>query len=353
MCIPNRGLDRLLAKVARHRDPMRTLPPQLLAIAASQFGLLRRAQALGFISEDVLARLVGPHGRWQIVIRGVYATFTGELTPQQQLYAGLLYVGGETALTSVAGCRLHRMRQLPDVQVLRWLIAHTRQRQSREFVKVERTRFMPRAVLIGAIPVAPLVRCVMDAARELRDLNEVRDVMMEAVQRRRTPISWLQEELERGPMPGSARPRLVINELIVGARAVSEAELVALLSSSRSLPPVHYNCTLLTPEGDFLAVPDAYIKRAGVAGEIQSLEHHLDSAAQESDMARRATLGRYDVHTIEARPSRVRTDGAGLLADFEVTCAERSARGVRARVLLRCRPECPHRYESDVGGVTP
>jgi hypothetical protein len=177
--------------------------------------------------------------------------------------------------------------------------------------------------------------------------------MMEAVQRRRTPISWLQEELERGPIPGSARPRLVIKELLVGARAVSEAEFIGLLSTSRSLPPVHYNCTLLTPEGNFLAVPDAYIKAAGVAGEIQSLEHHLNSAAQEDDMARRARLGRYDVHTIEARPKRVRTGGAGLLADFEVTCAERIARGVRARVLLRCRPECPNRHESDVGVVTP
>jgi hypothetical protein len=332
---------------------MNDLAPQLVAMASSQHGLLRRSQALLFLSEDVLARLVGPKGRWQIPIRGIYATFTGELTPQQTAYAGLLYVGGETVVTSIDGCRRHRIVQVPETNIMRWLIAHTRQRQSRGFVRVERTRFLPRPVDIDGIPVAPLVRCVMDAARELRDLDQVRNVMMEAVQRRRTPISWLQEELERGPIPGSARPRVVITELIRGARSVPESDLVHLLAGSDSLPPAHHNCTLLTLDGEFLAVPDAYIKSAGVAGEIQSLEHHLDSGAQESDMLRRARMGRCDVLTIEARPTRLRTDGAGLLADFEVTCAERIARNVKPRVLLRCRPECPLRHESDVGGITP
>jgi hypothetical protein len=128
---------------------------------------------------------------------------------------------------------------------------------------------------------------------------------------------------------------------------------VHLLASSDVLPRAHHNCTLLTPDRSFLAVTDAYIKRAGLAGEIQSLEHHLDSTAQDRDMLRRAVLGRYDVHVIEARPARLRSDPRGLLQDFEVTYIERSARSIQPRVLLRCRPECPLRHESDVGGVSP
>jgi hypothetical protein len=142
-------------------------------------------------------------------------------------------------------------------------------------------------------------------------------------------------------------------EAIRGARSVSECDLVHLFASSKKLPPAHHNCTLLTLDGEFLAVTDAYVKAAGVAAEIQSLDHHLRSDAQEDDMARRATLSRYDVMTIEARPKRLRADGAGFLADVEASCAERIARCVQPRVLLRCRPECPLRHESDVGPVTP
>jgi len=193
----------------------------------------------------------------------------------------------------------------------------------------------------------------MDAARELTDLNAVRAVMTEAVQRRRLLISHLQSELELGSRAGSARPRAVIRELIDGARSPAETGYVSLLANSQILPRAHHNCTLLTPEGEFLAIPDGYVKAVGLAGEIQSLEHHLDGDKQEADMARRARMTRYDIAIIEARPKRIHRDPAGLLADHEVAYLERLSRGIRPRVLLKCRPECPLRDESDLGPGTP
>lgn len=333
---------------------MTHLPPALLSLASRQHGLIRRDQALLFLGEDALARLVGPRGRWHIPVRGVYATFTGSLTRQQQLFAAWLYVGAESMLTSVEGCREYGMQSLPEFSKMTWLISHIRKRQSRDYVVVRRTRFLPMtATIISDVPVAPLARCVMDAARELKDIDAVRAVMMESVQRRRLLISHLQTELELGTMDGSARPRMVIDELIAGARSPAESWYVRLLASSAVLPPAHHNCTLLTPDREFLAVPDGYIKAVGLAGEIQSLKHHLDGLSQEHDMARRARMIRFDVAAIEARPNRIHKDGRGLLADHEAAYLERLARGVRPRVLLKCRPECPLRYESDVGPDTP
>jgi hypothetical protein len=326
----------------------------LWELASSQHGLVLRQQALNYMNEAVLARLVGPHGRWHIPLRSVYATFTGELSPTQRRYAAWMYAGPEAMITGLTGCLLYAMRKVPDSDTIRLLIPHHRRRQSRDFVVVQRARFYPvRSRIIDDVPVAPLPRCVVDATRELRELDPIRGLMMEAVQRRMVPISLLQTELELGTMQWSARPRLVIGEMIRGARSVAEAEFIGLMGSSKVLPPMHHNCTLLVPDGSFLAVPDGYIKDVGLAGEIQSLEHHLASDEQEGDMGRRARMSRHNVMTIEARPKRLTRDPSGLLADFEATYLVRAEAGERPRVLLQCREECPLAHESDVGTETP
>ncbi len=346
--------DPILVRRLRHRPSMRDIPEAVRAIAKSQHGLVTRAQAITHLSEGVLSRLVGPHGRWQIVVRGVYATFTGELTEEQKLYAAWLYVGNESMLTGIEGCRKWGLRKLPDATKVKFLIPHHHHRQSRGHVLVQRTRFFPQhSVVMDDVPLAPLARCVIDATRDMPSLDDVRSVMMEAVQRRRVTISALQTELEYGAVQWSARARLVIDELILGAHSLPEGKFIRLMASSSILPPMHHNCTLLTPEGDFLAITDGYIKCVGLVGEIQSVEHHVDTDAQDDDMVRRAGLARYDVLAIEARPRRVDKDGPRLVRDFELAYLERLQHGVQPRVLLRCRAECPLIHESDVGPLTP
>ena len=210
-----------------------------------------------------------------------------------------------------------------------------------------------RARVIKDVPVAPLPRCVIDATREMRDLDQVRALMMESIQARHLTIAHLQLELEGGAIAWSARARRVMRELIAGAHSVPENGFIGLCAGSAILPPAHHNCALLSLDGKLLAITDAYIKKAGIAGEVQSLEHHLDSAAQDADMARRSTLGGRDVITFEIRPRMLPVQGAKLLADMEASYVERVARGVEPTVLLRCRPECPQIAETDVSPKTP
>jgi hypothetical protein len=192
-------------------------------------------------------------------------------------------------------------------------------------------------------------RCLIDAARDLRSLDEIRALLMEGVQGRRVTLAQLQTELELGAIAWSARPRIVIDELIAGARSVPEAAFIKLMASSDVLPPMHHNCTIRTPAGEFLAVPDGYIKSVGLAGEIQSVEHHSDTDAQDADMDRRALTGRYGVHIVEARPARITKNPARLLEHFEQTYLQRLADGNTAHVLLQCRDGCPLAHESDLG----
>jgi hypothetical protein len=48
-----------------------------------------------------------------------------------------------------------------------------------------------------------------------------------------------------------------------------------------------YNARLYLLDGTFLAMPDAWWPRAGVAGEVDSLRHHILAKDHEETMARR------------------------------------------------------------------
>jgi hypothetical protein len=334
---------------------MPDIPSPLRELAAAQLGLVTRAQALQFLTERVLSRLIAPGGRWRIPVRGVYATFTGELTPDQRRMCALLYAGSadgggheipRAMITGLDGLRLYKMYDVPDDDQLHLLIQHARRRQSRAFVLVERTRFYPaRFREIGGFPVAPFARCLMDAARQSRDLEVVRGLLIPNVQNSRVSVAVLEEELARGTMAGSARPRRVISEIHSGAASVAEVPYIELLASSDVLPPAHHNCTLLTPSGAFLLRPDAYLDDVGLAGQLQSLRYHLAVAAQANDMANRERVAPYGVQILEIAPAEVSSRGRDHLAAWEATYLLRKQQGARPSVLVQCRPGCPLRED--------
>jgi hypothetical protein len=336
-----------------HLGRMPDIPSALRQLAAAQLGLVTRAQALQFLTERVLSRLVGPDGRWRIPVRGVYATFTGQLTLDQRRMCALLYAGRadggghdipRALITGLDGLRLHKMYGVPDDDQLHLLIQHARRRQSRGFVLVERTRFYPaRFSEIGGFPVAPFARCLVDASRHSRDLEVVRGLLIPNVQSGRVPLAALEEELARGTKAGSARPRLVISEIRAGAASVAEVPYIELLASSEVLPPAHHNCTLLTPSSAFLVRPDAYLDDVGLAGQLQSVRYHLAAAAQANDMANRERVAPYGVQILEIAPAEVMTRGQDHLAAWEATYLLRKQQGVRPNVLVKCRPGCPLR----------
>src|SRR6266480_2584218 len=115
------------------------IPTELTALADAQDGLVRRTQALEHLSDARLARLVGPGGRGQIVLRGVYALFTGPLTWRQRLRATQLYAGGGAQITGAAALREYGFRRIPITDLIDALISHDRKRHSHRFIRVERT----------------------------------------------------------------------------------------------------------------------------------------------------------------------------------------------------------------------
>jgi hypothetical protein len=82
------------------------IPVGLRERARWQAGVITREQALlsGLSRSAITSKL--EHGRWLQVYRGVYATFTGSMGREAQLWAGVLYAGRDARLSHETAAEL-------------------------------------------------------------------------------------------------------------------------------------------------------------------------------------------------------------------------------------------------------
>lgn len=76
-----------------------TLLPPWVELAGLQEGIISRGQLLSLGLSSAGARTNLDNGRWQSLLPGVYATFTGPLSPLADTWAAVLY-GGPRAVAS-------------------------------------------------------------------------------------------------------------------------------------------------------------------------------------------------------------------------------------------------------------
>lgn len=231
---------------------------RVAGIADQQDGLITRQQAIAAgLSKPAVRYAISSGGRWQVVLPGVYATFTGPLGQVHRLRAALLYGGAGAVISGATACRLRGLTYVPDAgNAIDVLVAHRCQRADTQFVRPRRTRRLPMPTLWvdadptdtadleeladilrrqpdhddplanGArpsqIPLAPVPRAAMDAVRfrrlkqtsdrdgrlpepvERRLTQDTRALLCEVVQRRRTTTDDLVAELAAGAHRGAA-----------------------------------------------------------------------------------------------------------------------------------------------------
>jgi hypothetical protein len=256
--------------------------------------------------------------------------------PLQRLSAALLYGGDGAVLTGVAAARLHGLERLPeDRGAVMVLVEHGRHRVSRAPITVERTRRLPEPCTIDDLAVAPVPRAVIDAARHMRALDEIRALLAEAVQRRFTTARALRRELDEGSSRGTARVRLVVAELEDGVRSVPEAWARSLVATIPELPPMMWNPRLVLEDGTWLADPDGWLDDVGLAWEIHSFRYHADPAAFDDTMRRQARMTGREVHVVAHTPRQLREERAQVRADL---LAGYAAASRRPRPAVRAHP---------------
>jgi very-short-patch-repair endonuclease len=302
----------------------------LAALLHRQDGVVRRDQAVTCgLTERALRYRIQPGGPWQVVLPAVYLCVTGTMTSRQRIMAAYLYAGGhssvDVAVTGPVALAWHRIRtdygDKVDV-----LVGPERRVRDTGFARLHRTG-VPLGVAYrdGALVYAPPARAIADTARQLTDMSEVRAVVAAGVQRGKVAVWQLAEELDAGPVRGSARLRRALAEVAGGVRSAAEGDLADVIRTQR-LPMPMLNPKLFLGT-QFLAIPDAYWPDAGVAAEVDSREWHLSPADWEQTMARHARMSACGIIVLHFPPSRIRAERRAVAA--EIRSALAAARGRR------------------------
>ncbi len=306
------GETRALAVAYRARLAVRM---QLTDVVARQDGLVTRQQALAAgMSESAIRHAIRPGGRWQRVTRGVYATFTGRLTPRQRLQTALLHAGPGSALSGAYACRAHGLRYVPAQAPITVLVTNDRQPGSLRGLSIIRVRRMPRVRLIAGLPVVDPARAVLDACLVMTSLRDVRALVCESVQRGATTPELLAEAVQLGPRRGLRLTRRAVADVQAGCRSAPECELNDLLAGSPVLPEPRRNTPLPDVAG---VVPDFWWVEARLIVEVDSREFHQLGTAPEATQRRHARLAASGWVVLPISPRRIRDDPAGVLRDIE------------------------------------
>jgi hypothetical protein len=301
-------------------------------LLASQRGVLCRAQVLSLgVTAHGLAWRIRQGGSWQRLLPGVYLTVTGEPTQAQREVAALLYAGQPSIITGPAALLRHKIR-CPLIAAVDVLVPAWRERASRDFVVMHRTRRMPQSWTVDqALRYALPARAVADTVSTLSGgLAEARTVVASAVQQRRCSIAQLTAELRERHSAGNTLLRLVLAEVADGTSSAAEGDLRDLIASS-GLPVPFYNPALFL-DGTFLARPDAWWPQAAVAVEVDSREFHLLPEDWEQTMRRHRRMSAAGLSVLHVSPRQLRTESRQVLAD--IAAALRAGRPA-PRVTMR------------------
>jgi hypothetical protein len=119
--------------------------------------------------------------------------------------------------------------------------------------------------------------------------------------------------------------RQTLDEVADGIRSIAEAEFRELIERAR-LPMPMFNARLFTPDGAFIAAPDAWWADAGVAAEVDSKEWHLRPADWEQTLRRHAEMSSHGILVLHFTPGQIRTDPTTVIAAIADTLRAGRAR---------------------------
>jgi len=160
------------------------------------------------------------------------------------------------------------------IEVPHVLTPHARRKTGHHLLVVERCRQPPVAVIRHGLAVAPVAKCLVDAARRESQLDQVRELVAECIQSDLCTVSELAGEVRRAARQRTALSRAALAEIDAGVRSVAEARIRRAVLAS-DLPIPLFNPQLFTPDGEFIASPDGYFVDCAAGWEVDSFAYHL------------------------------------------------------------------------------
>jgi hypothetical protein len=278
-------------------------------------------EELGLLRQTAYRRCQ-PGGPWQRPLPGVMLLCNTSPTRQQQVEAALLYAGPDAIVTGVEACHRFGLSTALQDEHVHLLVPQDRKVHSSDYVIIERTTRLPEPVVRAGVPLAPMIRSVLDACRRLRAHEPVSALITEAVQRGRLHPAHLLSELERGSSRGTAVPREVLKDVLAGARSVAEIDAIRVWERT-DLPEPQRNVRLYDKHGEYVATPDAWLDDVGLAWEIDSFAFHFSRDDYARTVARNSRYAAAGIPVVQTLPTRLRTEPEAVAA--ELTAAYRAA----------------------------
>lgn len=304
---------------------------ELSRLAAEQFGVVARAQAIEHLGADAV-RWKLDRGQWQRVHPGVYAVHNQPLNWFARASAAVLSYGHGAALSLESAAFLLGLVPRPP-QVIQVDILVTARRQRRAATRVRRRRRMVTVRRRGLPVTAPAFTVIDLGDLPTASREDAIAVAARAVQQRTVRVDQLVTELDRRRTHRHRRAlELSLGIVGEGAESVLEVDFVSRVVRAHGLPPLRIavpdRLGTLSIRRDF--VDDAHRLVVEVDGRLA----HQDRRS--ADIRRdRATAARGTV-TLRAEWVDVYYDSCRLAAD--ILAAERS-RGYRGG-LRPCGPGC-------------
>jgi hypothetical protein len=306
------------------------------ALIRTRERVVTHAELVGMgLNLSTVCHRIRREGPWQRAHPGVVITHSGTATERELHLAALAYAGEGAVLTGLSGLRVLGVRAAATQRGRHVLVPHTRRKQARPGLVVERTRNLPHPVTRQRLPVAPVARCVVDACRQLDDLVAVRALVAEVVQRGLCSVRQLSDALAAAARQRSALPREVLREVEAGVRSVAEAH-VRNVFTRHGIPQPRWNWALHTVDGEHVVTPDGWWDEIGCALQIDSMRYHLGPRHYRRTQQLQRALARYDVPFLPVAPSDVLEDEEGFVAEVRAFLATHATH--RPTTALVARP---------------
>jgi hypothetical protein len=289
-----------------------TTPAALLELAGWQAGLVTRGQALraGLTTNAITSKLV--HSRWTQVHRGVYASFSGPVTRDAQLWAALLYAGRGARLSHETAAEIIRLTDRESV-LIHVAIPASRRVRPPQGVTIHTSsgagagwRFAR-----GVPPHTFADETVIDLANAATKLDDVIGYVTRAFARDLTSEERLRHEVEARKR---LRWRADLDEIIAraagGAHSLLEYRYDRDVEQAHGLPPASRQVAF-TKSGGRPGRRDRHYTKYGLIIELDGRQYHPDERRyldQARDNAATATGGstlRYGWDDITRRPCAV------------------------------------------------
>jgi hypothetical protein len=273
------------------------------------------------------------------VLTGVYQLVPGVLTLERRRIAAALYAGPRAQLTGAATLLRYGFESPMASDRIHVLVPHGMHRRSTGFVVIQRTLSMDcEGRDVGLYCITSPVRAVVDACRLISDLQVVRSIMTEAVQRNFVTIEALAEEIRRAARSRTGLARRVLPEISAGVRSSPEAELRDITSRSTILPEVLWNPCLVDAEGNRLPRPDGWIVDAAMGLEVNSRRYHARGVGWDDTLTRSNDLIELGGAVVHITPAEIRTAPARVLRRIERTYRVRAGWGVNIPIFVVNQP---------------